>query len=139
MIIANGKLVVTRFFKIISVFLFIIGLIVGSSRGFSFIWILLVASFGLWPMLVNIGLAFWSKHRLTDWLILLSSVGYLQWFIRGYYDTFYVHPDPQSPIVIIYIGFYSMKFMAFIWMFFWISHFFLRYRAKNRKSGEEKV
>ena len=133
----SGNRVVNKFSKLVPIVFFFFGLLLLTLQSSSLTGVVFLSFFGLWPFLVNTGLAFIARCKATVLLTLLASVAYILWFLYGYYDIFHVNIDPQSGISVIFIGIYSMPFMLLIWLAFFTFHFLTRPKG-NRKKGRSK-
>ena len=68
------------------------------------------------PTVVSIILSAISKNSLSHILILASSILYGAWFAYVVYDAFFVHLDPQSGLVFLFVGFYFLPVLLPLWI-----------------------
>ena len=72
--------------------------------------------FSLWPHAVtHIGMLLARKRR-TQIFLLVTMLLYFAWFMTIYMDAFYVHLDPQSPIVLLFVGTLAAPVMLVLWI-----------------------
>ena len=43
-------------------------------------------------------------------------LAYVSWFFFVYIDVFYLHPDAQSPIALLFVGLVSLPVMIPVWV-----------------------
>ncbi len=84
------------------------------------IGVLFFIPFALGPLLVTYGLTFICHRKPSLVILLISAAAYLTWFLFVYMNAFYWHPDPQSPIALLFVGVYSLPVMLPLWLVaFW--------------------
>ena len=52
---------------------------------------------------------------LPRFILVISMAVYIGWFGYVYHNAFHVNIDPQSPIVLLFIGAYAAPVMAIFW------------------------
>ena len=57
----------------------------------------------------------------------MSSVLYAAWFASVFAQVFYIDPDPQSPIALLFVGAFALPVLAV----FWIAAGVAQWRAKK--------
>jgi len=77
-------------------------------------------SFG--PLAVTIGLAFALRSTLAQVLLTVSSILYGAWFAFVCAQAFFVNPDPQSPIVFLFVGIYAIPVLVIFWIAAAVAH-----------------
>jgi len=92
------------------------GLIALCSKSEPFIGGLFFAPFSLFPLLFSLLMICCFESRISVILLTLSMFIYAAWFAYAYLDIFYIHPDPQSAIGLIFLGFYSLPVMGVFWI-----------------------
>ena len=68
------------------------------------------------PLIVNLVLSFKWKYFWSHVILAVSSLLYGLWFAYAMYDAFYVHLDPQSALIILFVGIYSLPVMVPAWI-----------------------
>lgn len=86
-------------------------------------------SFG--PLAVTIGLAFALRSTLAQVLLTVSSILYGAWFAFVCAQAFFVNPDPQSPIVFLFVGIYAIPVLAIFWIAATLAHWWEWKRTAN--------
>jgi hypothetical protein len=74
-----------------------------------------ILPFSLGPLIPTIALSLMLKGRRAQVTLAMSSACYGAWFAFVYHDLFYAHPDPQSPIALLFVGIYAIPAMAIFW------------------------
>jgi len=77
-------------------------------------------SFG--PLAVTIGLAFALRSTLAQVLLTVSSILYGAWFAFVCAQALFVNPDPQSPIVFLFVGIYAIPVLVIFWIAAAVAH-----------------
>jgi len=81
------------------------------------------------PPIVSMVIAGYSKHHVSQILAVVASLLYGVWFTYAMYDCFYVHVDPQSALIIIFVGIYALPVLLPLWI---TAHIFeIRHRKKQ--------
>ncbi|MES2307927.1 MAG: hypothetical protein V4507_03625 [Verrucomicrobiota bacterium] len=105
----------------VSCLLAIGGSILLCMQSRSFLTSLIFVPFSLGPLLISAMIVCFLTNKRSQIILSLSSICYAGWFAFADRDIFYIHPDPQSPILFIFIGIYSLPIMAIFWFAaFWI-------------------
>ena len=78
--------------------------------------VLYFTAFSLGPLLFNLVPAFLFRSRAAQGIILFASLAYAAWLIFVWYQAFVLHPDPQSPIALVFAGLYAMPIMMLFWL-----------------------
>ena len=84
-----------------------------------------IVPYSLGPLFATIVLSCFLNGKLSQTILAVSSLGYGAWFAFAYYDLVYLNPDPQSPIGFLFIGAYSIPWIAQ----FWAGAFLLRSKS----------
>jgi hypothetical protein len=82
-----------------------------------FVWATLVFTpFYGFPPIVSIVLSTYSKKLVSLAVLAVASLLYGVWFASLVYYSFYVHPDPQSPLILIFVGVYFLPVLLPLWI-----------------------
>jgi hypothetical protein len=100
----------------------VIGTLLLCSKSEPFLGGLFFVPFAFGPLTVTIGLAFACRSTLAQYLLTVSSALYGAWFAFVYVQACYVNPDPQSPIVFLFVGIYAIPVLAIFWIAAAIAH-----------------
>ncbi len=68
------------------------------------------------PLFASLVLAHFLNSQKAQATFIFSSVIYTIWFLWAFTDIFFIHPDPQSPIGLFFIGIYSLPVMLLFWL-----------------------
>jgi hypothetical protein len=111
----------------------LVGLILLLVQSRSLFGVLFLAPFSLGPLLVSIAFALICRTRPSQVTLSIGSILYGVWFGYVYLSAFHWHPDAQSAIALLFIGFYSLPLMVPIWA---VSYVF---RFPSGKIGEDQT
>ncbi len=100
---------------ILTAFLLVVGIFILASNARDFGAVLLFVPFALGPLLVSLFLALFALRRACQITLIIGSVLYAAWFGYLYIGAFYLHPSPQSGIILLFIGVYSLPGMLPVW------------------------
>ncbi|RBP46543.1 hypothetical protein DES53_102934 [Roseimicrobium gellanilyticum] len=92
------------------------GMLVLLSISDSLLGALFFLPFSLGPLFVSLILAAKSPGRLSQRLLLASSILYAVWFGYIYLEAFHWHVDPQSAVAMVFIGLLSLPVMIPVWI-----------------------
>ena len=92
------------------------GLITLVTKMDSVSGVLFFLPFSFGPLLVTLVIAFFCRRASSLWLLLGSSLTYFGWYYYIYLEAFHWHVDPQSPIALLFVGFYSLPVMLPVWI-----------------------
>jgi hypothetical protein len=109
----------------------------GSSGGIEkmLFGTLLFLPFYGFPLIVSIVLSAWTKNSLPQCILLTASLLYGVWFAYAVYSAFYVSPDPQSGLIIMFVGIYALPVLLPLWL---VARFVEMYhRKKNQNARTE--
>lgn len=82
--------------------------------------VLFLAPFSLGPLFVSAGLALpWWRRRRAQSVLAVGTAAYALFFAFCFLSAFHWHPDPQSPIVMVFVGSYSLPVMLIFWIVAW--------------------
>ena len=112
------------------VFILAVLLLLVESSGGAGVLLLLPLIFG--PMIVSLLLGAAAASRRSLVTLLISNILYFGWFFWVYISAFYLHPDAQAGITLLFVGIYSLPVMIPLW----IIAMCLR-RSKNTKSEQD--
>ncbi len=87
-----------------------------ASNSEPFFGFLFFVPFTLGPHAVSHALCFLFKSRGSAILLGIGMLAYVSWFFFVYVDVFYVHPDAQSPIALLFVGLVSLPVMIPVWV-----------------------
>lgn len=110
-----------------------IGTLVLMSKSKSLFGAMFFVPFALGPLFVSLIIAAASAYRSCQIILTVGSGLYAAWFGYLFLSAFCWNVDAQSPIVVVFIGIYSLPVMIPIW----ISALILRHR--NELKGEQKT
>lgn len=85
-------------------------------KGATFLSGLLFFPFALGPLVVTVILSFVLRSRPAQAVLTVSSLLYGGWFGYAYADIFYLNPDPQSAIAILFIGIFAVPVLVIFWI-----------------------
>lgn len=101
------------------------GMAILSGGSSNLAGVIFMTPFSLGPLFVTLSLAFKAESLLSQRLLLASTVAYSSWFAFAYLDAFVWHLDPQSALVLLFVGIYSLPVMLPLWVIAW-------WKRKNR-------
>ena len=90
--------------------------------------------FAFGPLAITVVLSFMFRSANAQAVLAISSVSYAAWFGYIYVQAFYINPDPQSPIVLLFVGVAALPVLAL----FWLTAGILQWRAEN-VMGESSI
>jgi hypothetical protein len=101
--------------QIVAIVLWIIGLTMLITKASSLIGALYFVPFTLGPLaLTHVGIVRATSTRAQT-ILLIAMLAYFAWLAFVYVDAFYIHPDPQSPIALLFVGVYALPVLALLW------------------------
>jgi len=68
------------------------------------------------PPIVSMVLSVKAKSPFSHIILATASLLYGIWFAYAMFDAFYVHVDPQSAIVIVFVGIYALPVLLPLWI-----------------------
>jgi hypothetical protein len=77
---------------------------------------MILVPFILGPHMVSHVLCFFLKSKGSGTVLCIGILAYLAWFFFIYIDVFFLNPDPQSPIALLFVGLLSLPVMIPIWL-----------------------
>ena len=80
------------------------------------------------PPIVAIVFSCLWKSLIANLLTVLSSIFYVPWFVYVVRDAFVVNIDPQSGLVMIFVGIFFLPVLLPLWGFAWF------FEHKHRKT-----
>ena len=92
------------------------GIFILAANAQDFWAVMFMAPFSLGPLVVSLVLALFALRKACQITLILGSVLYAAWFSYLYVGAFYQHPSPQSGIILLFIGFYSLPGMIPVWL-----------------------
>ena len=95
----------------------------------------MVTPFALGPLAVSLLVTLFARTKASQITLIVGSVLYGGFFIYLYIQLYYVSPSPQSGIVLLFIGFYSLPVMLVVWGVSWS----LMISGKKRPAESEGV
>ena len=91
--------------------------------------------FSMFPHAVTHTLGFFWKTPRASMLLLIVMVLYAAWFFWVYAEVFYLHPDPQGSIALLFVGVVSTPVMAPAWgLAWWTAH---REKSRSPQPAEQ--
>jgi hypothetical protein len=90
---------------------------------------LLAAPIVFAPLFLNFPFAKCWESRASDRVLTVSAICYGIWFLVVYLQAASLHPDPQSSVAILAVGFYAAPMLAL----FWIAAYLLRNSDKKTR------
>jgi hypothetical protein len=60
-----------------------------------------------------------AKTTKAQVILTLTLIAYAIWFSVVYVDVRYLHPDPQSPIALLFVGIYALPGLLPLWAIAW--------------------
>ena len=100
---------------ILTACLLVVGIFILASNARSLPAVLFFVPFALGPLVVSLFLALFALRRACQITLIIGSVLYAAWFGYLYIGAFYLHPSPQSGIILLFVGFYSLPGMLPVW------------------------
>ena len=91
----------------------------GFGRENGLIAIAFFFPFTMLPFVVNAVLALRWRTTVGQSLLLIATLAYATWFAFVFVDVTYRHPDPQGPIVFLFVGIYAAPVLAILWSLGW--------------------
>jgi len=86
------------------------------------------------PLIVSIVLsARFKKEPASQVFLAIASLLYALWFVYAMHDAFYVHLDPQSGLVIIFVGIYALPILLPLWI---VAFLLNNYVTKSSDPGD---
>lgn len=64
-------------------------------------------------------------------VFLVATLAYCAWCVYVYVDVTITHPDPQSPIVFLFVGIYA----APVLFFFWLAAYAFEWRERGKRAA----
>jgi hypothetical protein len=86
-----------------------------SVEGMVYALLIFMPFYGF-PPIVSIVLAIRRKSPFAHMFLSLASLLYGVWFAYVMHDAFYANPDPQSPILIAFVGVYALPVLLPLWI-----------------------
>lgn len=102
--------------KIIAILIWIIASLLLIQQSDPFYWFLFFIPFALFPHGVNQALIYTLTTTKAQKALLVGQLVYFIWFTYVYIDAFYINLDPQSAIVLLFVGVFSLPVMVVIWV-----------------------
>jgi hypothetical protein len=93
--------------------------------------VLLLLMFGGGPPVVSIIVSICSKSSISQVILAGTSLLYGVWFAYIVYETFYVHPDPQSGIILVFVGICALPVLLPLWLIAVVVDIVMRCRKKQ--------
>jgi len=93
---------------------FLVYLIAFASKG-GLGGLLFFLPFIMTPLIVNANLAWRWQTKVAQALLQLATLAYAGWAIHIYIDVFYIHPDPQSAVALVFVGIYAAPPLVVVW------------------------
>ena len=87
--------------------------------------------FYAFPLIVSIMLSVYTRNSFSQIILLMASLLYGIWFAYAVYDAFYVNTDPQSGLVLIFVGIYALPVLLPLWITAYVLN---RRYARKQKS-----
>ncbi len=79
------------------------------------------------PPVVSILLSAMMKKVASQIILSIASILYGAWFAYAVYGSFYLHPDPQGGLIIIFVGIYFLPVLLPLW----VIAGFMEWKAKS--------
>ena len=106
----------SKFNQILAILVWVFACIALGSKTDSFTGFLFIVPFTLGPHAVSHALCFRFRCRVSAILLAIGMAIYAAWFFFVFVDVFYIHPDPQSPIALLFVGAVSLPVMIPVWV-----------------------
>ena len=71
--------------------------------------------FSTWPLLIILFLIEVCARPFCQIVLTISSLCYALWFAYLYGCAFYWYVDPQSPILLLFVGVYALPVLVPVW------------------------
>jgi hypothetical protein len=117
-------IVIVRLFTLLSsIFMLLLTIILYSMKSTPYYGAIFFLPFYGFPIII-IGISSFFLNRIISYIfLLLSLLLYGIFFVYTYYNAFYLHLDPQSGLIILFVGVYSLPVMIPLW----VTVFFINY------------
>lgn len=101
--------------QIIATAFWVIGILMLCAKSEPFFGALFFIPFSLGPQVItHIGISC-AKSAKAQIILLVALLAYFAWFVLVYIAVFYILSDPQSPIVLVFVGIYAAPVMLLLW------------------------
>lgn len=75
-----------------------------------------IAAFSLFPHAVTHAMLWMQQSTPARLVLVIGMCLFGAWFLYIYADVFYWNLDPQSPVALVFIGFFSLPVMIPLWI-----------------------
>lgn len=133
-VIANrrtAKFTTAARFTFLVVGLILLGLIFATKNPIGAIFI---SAFSIWPLLVTLALIELCPRPLCQAILAALSLCYGLCFTYFYLSAFFWDVDPQSPILLLFVGIYLLPVLVPVWGF----SFFMQRKHQSDSNRERQ-
>lgn len=92
------------------------GLLVLIAKEVSPVGALFFLPFSFGPLLVTAAIGAFCRGRTPQVILTVAAGAYMAWFAWLYMEIFFWHPDPQSPVALVFVGAYSLPILLPMWI-----------------------
>ena len=89
------------------------------------------------PPIVSIFLSVRSKSPISQIVLATTSLLYGSWFAYVCYDAFFVNLDPQSAIILVFVGIYALPVLLPLWITARVVDMWHCKKSKQNLNGSE--
>ena len=101
---------------LITAFLIVSGTLILMSKSDPIIVAFFSLPFALGPLFISLFMAAISPYRSCQLILTVGSFLYAIWFILIFLNVFFLNPNPESSVALVFIGAYSLPVMIPIWL-----------------------
>ncbi|WP_145351734.1 hypothetical protein [Roseimaritima multifibrata] len=94
-------------------------------------------SFG--PLVITAALCVALRTFYAQLVLAMSSLVYAVWFSYVFAHTFYINPDPQSPIAFVFLGIYASPVLAAFWLGAILVYCLTKTKSVDERSTDESI
>ncbi len=118
--------------RVAPVVLWVVGVLMLYHVADSVYGVLWVIPFALGPQAITHAAILLAKSAESRNVLLVALLVYFGWFTFIYVDAFYIHPDPQSPIALVFVGIYAIPVLGIFWLAAYTTE--RKFRANQKSS-----
>ena len=102
--------------KFVAALFWVVGMVALCTKSEPFYGGLLFLPFAFGPqILTHIGILF-ARSRGAQTTLFIALVAYFAWFSFIFVEVFYLNPDPQGAVALLFVGVYSTPVMLVLWV-----------------------
>ncbi|RKX33876.1 MAG: hypothetical protein DRP71_08920 [Verrucomicrobia bacterium] len=102
--------------KFVAALFWVVGMVALCAKSEPFYGGLFFLPFALGPqILTHVGILY-ARSRGAQITLFIALVVYFSWFSFIFVEIFYLNPDPQGPVALLFVGVYSTPVMLVLWV-----------------------